>query len=118
MSLRAAALSAPSFEHYQSGENKGPGVRVAFYEEGRQWKAFPTELNTEEELSQAVRAFPEAVTWTICLDGRTLDSLASKTPPSYSRYADISERRGMVLSERGRGQLHRIKQAARRCRRL
>src|SRR5215813_13946478 len=59
-------------EHYQTGENKGPGVRVAFYVEDGQWKAFPTDFNTEQQLSQAVRSFPEAVTWTICFDGRAL----------------------------------------------
>ena len=76
-------------EHYQSGENKGLSVRVAFYVEDGQWKAFPTDFDTEQQLSQAVRSFPEAVTWTICFDGRALGSLASKTPPGYSRYADI-----------------------------
>ena len=76
-------------EHYHNEENKGHAVRVLFYEENGQWKTFPTDFNTEKELSQAVRSFPEAVTWTICFDGRALGSLASKTPPSYSQYADI-----------------------------
>ena len=75
-------------EHHTE-ENKGHVVRVLFYEENGQWKTFPTDFNTEKELSQAVRSFPEAVTWTICFDGRTLGSLASKSPPSYSQYADI-----------------------------
>jgi hypothetical protein len=75
-------------EHH-SEEDKGHGVRVLFYEENGQWKAFPTDFNTEKELSQAVRSFPEAVTWTICFDGRALGTLASKTPPRYSQYADI-----------------------------
>ncbi len=76
-------------EHYQSGENKGPVVRVAFYEEDGKWKAFPTEFDTEKQLSQAVQSFPAAVTWTVCFDSRSLGSLASKTPPSYRHYADV-----------------------------
>ena len=75
-------------EHH-SDENKGHVVRALFYEENGQWKSFPTDFNTEKDLSQAVRSFPEAVTWTICFDGRTLGSLASHTPPSYSLYADV-----------------------------
>lgn len=75
-------------EHHTE-EKKGHVVRVLFYVENGQWKSFPTDFNTEKDLSQAVRSFPEAVTWTICFDGRTLGSLASKTPPSYSLYADI-----------------------------
>jgi hypothetical protein len=78
-------------EHYQSGESKGAAVRVTFYEENGQWKAFPTDFDTAQQLSQAVRSFPETVTWTICFDGRVLGSFASKAPPSYSRYADIGE---------------------------
>ena len=76
-------------EHYHNEENKGHNVRVLFYQENGQWKAFPTDFNTEKELSQAVQAFPKAVTWTICFDRRALGSLASETPSSYSHYADI-----------------------------
>jgi len=76
-------------EHYDSGEKKGHGVRVAFYKENDEWKAFPMSFNTEKELTQAVRYFPEEVTWTICFDGRSLGSLASKRPQRYDRYADI-----------------------------
>ena len=76
-------------EHYDSGKKKGHGVRVVFYKESEQWKAFPMSFNNEKELSQVVRYFPQAVTWTICFDGRSLGSLASKTPQSYDRYADI-----------------------------
>jgi len=76
-------------EHYQNVEKKGHGVRVAFYEEDGQWKAFPTNFDTVNELSQAVRSFPEAVAWTICFDGRPLGSLASKSPQSYNLYADV-----------------------------
>jgi len=75
-------------EHH-SEEKKSHTVRVLFYVENGQWKSFPTGFNTEKELSRAVRSFPEEVTWTICFDGRTLGSLASKNPPSYSLYADI-----------------------------
>src|SRR5262245_12666692 len=76
-------------ENHDSGENRGHSVRVAFYEEDGQWKAFPTDFNTQQQLSQATRSFPEAVTWTICFDGGALGSIASKTPTSYSYYADI-----------------------------
>lgn len=82
-------LTLGVLEHYHSGEKKGHGVRVAFYEENGQWKAFPTDFNTGKELSQAARSFPEAVTWTICFDGRALGSLASKRPQSYDLYADV-----------------------------
>src|SRR5262244_2436359 len=76
-------------EHYQSGEKKGSGVRLAFYKDNGQWKAFKTGFNTEKELSEAVRSFPETVAWTICFDGRAIGALASKNPQSYNFYADI-----------------------------
>ena len=82
-------LNLGVLEHYQSGENKGHSVRVAFHEVDGHWKAFPTEFDTAKQLSEAVKSFPAAVTWTICFDGQTLGSLASKTPSSYSRYADV-----------------------------
>jgi hypothetical protein len=82
-------LTLGVLEHYQSGEKKGYSVRVVLHKENGQWKAFPTDFNTEKELSEAARAFPEAVTWTVCFDGRALGSLASKTPSKYSFYADV-----------------------------
>jgi len=69
--------------------SRGHAVRVAFHEDSGQWKAFPTDFDNEKELSQAARSYPEAVTWTICFDGRALGALASKNPQTYNLYADI-----------------------------
>ena len=76
-------------EHNNSEEKKGHNVRVAFYKEGGQWKAYPTNFNTEKELAQAVKSFPAEVAWTVCFDGKPNGSLTSKNPESISYYKDV-----------------------------
>jgi hypothetical protein len=76
-------------EHHNDGERKGHGVRVAFFKEGGQWKAFPNSFHTEAELSQATRSFPESVAWTVCFDGRANGTLVSKNPQAVSFYKDV-----------------------------
>src|SRR5687767_11396706 len=76
-------------EHNNSEERKGHGVRVAFHKEGGQWKAYPANFNTEQELSRAVKSFPTKVAWTVCSDGRPTGSLTSKNPESILYYKDV-----------------------------
>jgi hypothetical protein len=76
-------------EHHNDDERKGHSVRVVFFKEGGQWKAFPSSFDTEAELSQATRSFPESVAWTVCFDGRANGSLASKNPQAVSFYKDV-----------------------------
>lgn len=80
-------------EHNNSEERKGHNVRVAFYKEGGQWKAYPTAFNTEQELAQAVKSFPGEVAWTVCFDGRSSGSLTSKNPESILLYRDVGTHR-------------------------
>lgn len=80
-------------EHHNDGEQKGHSVRVAFFKEDNQWKAFPSSFHTEAELSQAVRSFPESVAWTVCSDGRGVGTLASKNLPTVSFYKDVGMHR-------------------------
>jgi hypothetical protein len=104
MRARGAALPSPSqanraepderliigvLEHNNSEERKGHNVRVAFFKEGGQWKPYPTNFNTVEELSQAVKSFPAEVAWTICFDGKSAGSLTSKNPESILFYKDV-----------------------------
>src|SRR5687768_15021287 len=58
-------------EHNDSEGKKWHGVRVAFRKEGGQWKAYPTDFDTEEELLKATRSYPAEVAWTVCSDGRS-----------------------------------------------
>jgi hypothetical protein len=76
-------------EHNDGEERKGHNVRVAFYKEGGQWKAYPTDFNSVQELSQAIKSFPGEVAWTVCFDGRPFGSLTSKNPESIPLYRDV-----------------------------
>jgi hypothetical protein len=76
-------------EHNNSEERKGHSVRVAFYKEDGQWKAYPANFNNEQELSQAVKSFPAEVAWTVCFDGRSSGSLTSRNPESIRYYKDV-----------------------------
>lgn len=76
-------------EHSNGEERKGHSVRVAFYKEGGQWKAYPASFNTEQELAGAIKSFPGEVAWTVCLDGRSSGSLTSKNPESILYYRDV-----------------------------
>jgi hypothetical protein len=51
-----------------------------------------------EELSRAVKSFPEEVAWTVCFDGRSTGSLTSKNPESILYYKDVGTHR---ISSRG-----------------
>ena len=76
-------------EHRNSDGEKGHNARVTFYKEGDQWKAFRSDFNTEEALSQAAQSFPEEMRWTVCFDGREYGSLASKNPRVVNFYKDV-----------------------------
>ena len=76
-------------EHNDSEGRKWHSVRVAFYKEDGQWKAYPSAFNTEAELSGAVKSYPAEVAWTVCFDGRSPGSLTSKNPESISYYKDV-----------------------------
>ena len=76
-------------EHNNGEERKGHSVRVAFYKEGGQWKAYPAGFENVEELSRAVKSFPAEVAWTVCFDGRATGSLTSKNPESILYYKDV-----------------------------
>lgn len=76
-------------EHNNGEGRKGHNVRVAFFKEGGQWKAYPASFHNEEELSGAVKSFPGEVAWTVCFDGRSSGSLTSKNPESISYYKDV-----------------------------
>lgn len=76
-------------EHNDSEGKKWHGVRVAFHKEGGRWKAYPASFDTVEELSRAVKSFPAEVAWTVCSDGRSVGSLASKNPESILYYKDV-----------------------------
>ena len=82
-------LTLGVLEHHNSEGKRRHSVRVAFYKEGGQWKAYPTNFDTEEELSRAVKSFPEEVAWTVCFDGKSAGSLASKNPASILYYKDV-----------------------------
>lgn len=76
-------------EHNNGEERKGHNVRVAFYKEGGQWKAYPTAFDTEQELAGAAKSFPAEVAWTVCFDGKTNGSLTSKNPEKVLFYKDV-----------------------------
>lgn len=76
-------------EHNNGEERKGHSVRVAFYKEDGRWKAYPADFDTEQELSQSVKAFPAEVSWTVCFDGRSNGSLTSKNPETVLYYRDV-----------------------------
>lgn len=93
---RAQGASSPDerlvlglLEHNNSEGKKWHGVRVAFYQEGGQWKAYPTAFDTEQELSRSVKSFPAEVSWTVCSDGRSAGSLTSRNPETVLYYKDV-----------------------------
>lgn len=76
-------------EHNNGEESKGHQVRVAFFKEGGQWKAYPAGFDNQQELARSVKSFPGEVAWTVCFDGRSSGSLTSKNPESISYYKDV-----------------------------
>src|SRR5271170_4097968 len=72
------------------GDNQGqPGVRVLFYQSGRQWRSYNATCQDEACLKTVVHAFPPVTTWTLIKGGKAVAKVTATTPAAFHFYSEI-----------------------------
>src|SRR5271156_109030 len=72
------------------GDNQGqPGVRVLFYQSGRQWRSYNATCQDEACLKTVVHLYPPVTTWTLVKQGKPVAKVAATTPTTYHSYSEI-----------------------------
>jgi len=66
-------------------------VRAAFYREGEEWKAFPSNCSDQDCLRTIPEKYPQQVRWTIAFDGRELGTVTSRTPEAFASYSGVGQ---------------------------
>jgi hypothetical protein len=66
-----------------------PGVRVLFYQSGRQWRSYNATCKDEACLKTITHVFPPTANWTVVKDGKTQGTLTATTPVTYRLYSEI-----------------------------
>jgi hypothetical protein len=73
-----------------AGDNQGqPGVRVLFYQSGRQWRSYNAICQDEACLKTIVHLYPPVTTWTLFKQGKPVAKVAATTPTAYHSYSEI-----------------------------
>jgi len=78
--------------HY-SGDPNYRSVRVVFFKDGDNWKAFPNDCGDQKCLYSVAAQFPEAVKWTIAFDGRNIGQVTTSNPDHFEFYGDIGQQK-------------------------
>ena len=66
-------------------------VRVVFYKDGADWKAFPSDCSDEECLHSLAAQYPRQVQWTIAFDGRAIGQVMGQTPDGFAAYSTVGQ---------------------------
>ena len=74
--------------HY-TGDPNFRVVRAIFQKSGNGWWPFPTRCPNVECLKSIPTSYPRQVKWTIAFDGKSLGSVAGRTPPAYDFYSEV-----------------------------
>lgn len=64
-------------------------VRVAFREEGSEWKPMDTDFGTPAALGDVSRHYPSSIYWTVVFHGKAIGRIRSHDPGVLHWYADI-----------------------------
>ena len=75
------------------GEPNYLSVRVLFFKDGPEWKAFPNHCPDVKCLKSSVSNYPRQVSWTIAFDGRILGEVTSNRPDAFVGYGFIGQER-------------------------
>jgi hypothetical protein len=98
LGLAAFAQDAPTLlgvledtpSTYDSEPNRR-SVRVVFYKEGAEWKAFPTACADDDCWNALATKYPRQVQWTVAFDGRTLGQVVAQTPNSFVASSTVGQ---------------------------
>lgn len=66
-------------------------VRVVFYKDGADWKAFPSDCSDEDCLRTIAAQYPHQVQWTIAFDGRAIGQVMGQTPDGFAAYSTVGQ---------------------------
>jgi len=62
-------------------------VRVVFYKDGRAWRTFPSNCQTQKCLQSIAPEYKPTVVWTIAFDGRKLGQVTGRAPDQFGFYS-------------------------------
>ena len=74
-----------------AGEPDYRAVRMAFYQVGERWEAFPGDCSDQDCLKTIATKYPRQVNWTIAFDGRELGTVAGSTPDAFDSYSSVGQ---------------------------
>lgn len=72
-----------------SGESHSTKVRVLFSYKAKKWRAYKSDCEDSECLTNITSSYPKEVTWFVGLDGRQVGKVTAKTPKKFEFYAHI-----------------------------
>jgi len=78
--------------HY-AGQSHFRAVRIVFHQEGREWRAYPSDCRDPQCVRTISTKYPKFLKWTVGLSGRTLGTVSGRTPNDFEYYSDVGLQR-------------------------